>query len=108
MNPDNSKRPDDGNLTRTGRDKIDVSESDNNGPAIAPQQPGSMPRAEDDDVTFDNSPEFSDRRPAERGPHRGAPQRDHSERAAGGDQDIDTAGMVPGNKATKSTDPVGF
>lgn len=24
------------------------------------------------------------------------------------DQDIDTAGMVPGNKKTKNTDPVGF
>jgi hypothetical protein len=25
---------------------------------------------------------------------------DHSERAAGDDQDIDTAGMIPGNRAT--------
>jgi hypothetical protein len=27
-------------------------------------------------------------------------QADHSEREWGGDQDIDTAGMIPGNKAT--------
>jgi hypothetical protein len=32
------------------------------------------------------------------------PEKDHSERAGGGDQDIDTAGMVPGNMATKNTD----
>jgi len=36
------------------------------------------------------------------------PRRDHSERIGGGDQDIDTAGMVPGNKATKNTDATGF
>jgi hypothetical protein len=33
---------------------------------------------------------------------------DHSERAWGGDQDIDTAGMVPGNKATEDDEPKGF
>jgi hypothetical protein len=33
---------------------------------------------------------------------------DHSERAWGGDQDIDTAGMVPGNKATDDDEPKGF
>ena len=33
---------------------------------------------------------------------------DHSERAWGGDQDIDTAGMVPGNKATNNKEPTGF
>lgn len=36
------------------------------------------------------------------------PQRDHSEREWGGDQDIDTAGMVPGNKATDGKEPTGF
>jgi hypothetical protein len=36
------------------------------------------------------------------------PRKDHSERSGGGDQDIDTAGMVPGNKATKNTDATGF
>ena len=36
------------------------------------------------------------------------PQRDHSEREWGGDQDIDTAGMVPGNKATDDDEPTGF
>lgn len=35
------------------------------------------------------------------------PQKDHSERSGGGDQDIDTAGLVPGNKAT-DTDATGF
>jgi hypothetical protein len=35
------------------------------------------------------------------------PQEDHSERSGGGDQDIDTAGMVPGNKVTKNTDATG-
>ena len=33
---------------------------------------------------------------------------DHSEREWGGDQDIDTAGMVPGNKATDNNEPGGF
>ncbi len=28
---------------------------------ISPEDPGSMPRAEDDQSTFDNSPEFHDR-----------------------------------------------
>jgi len=36
------------------------------------------------------------------------PRRDHSEREGGGDQDIDTAGQVPGNKATDSKDVTGF
>jgi hypothetical protein len=36
------------------------------------------------------------------------PRKDHGERRGGGDQDIDTAGMVPGNKATKNTDATGF
>jgi hypothetical protein len=36
------------------------------------------------------------------------PEKDHSERSGGGDQDIDTAGLVPGNKATKNTDATGF
>jgi hypothetical protein len=35
------------------------------------------------------------------------PQKDHSERSGGGDQDIDTAGLVPGNKATPNTEPTG-
>ena len=34
--------------------------------------------------------------------------RDHSDRQGGGDQDIDTAGQVPGNKATDSKEPTGF
>jgi hypothetical protein len=32
----------------------------------------------------------------------------HSEREWGGDQDIDTAGQVPDNKATDDKEPVGF
>ena len=34
-------------------------------------------------------------------------KKDHSERESGGDQDIDTAGMVPGNKATDDEEPTG-
>ena len=34
-------------------------------------------------------------------------QADHSEREWGGDQDIDTAGMIPGNKATEDDEPTG-
>jgi hypothetical protein len=54
----------------------------------------------------DTADDHSDRpmKPA----HPAEPQKDHSERAGGGDQDIDTAGMVPGNKATKNTEPTGF
>jgi hypothetical protein len=36
------------------------------------------------------------------------PQKDHAERSGGGDQDIDTAGVVPENNATKNTDATGF
>jgi hypothetical protein len=32
---------------------------------------------------------------------------DHAERTWGGDQDIDTAGMIPGNKATDDKEPTG-
>jgi len=32
----------------------------------------------------------------------------HSEREWGDDQDIDTAGMVPGNKATDDDEPTGL
>lgn len=33
---------------------------------------------------------------------------DHSEREWGNDQDIDTFGMIPENKKTKNTEPIGF
>jgi hypothetical protein len=36
------------------------------------------------------------------------PAPDHSEREWGGDQDIDTAGMIPGNKATEDDEPTGM
>jgi hypothetical protein len=35
-------------------------------------------------------------------------QADHSEREWGGDQDIDTAGMIPGNKASDDDEPTGL
>jgi hypothetical protein len=68
-----------------------------------------MPRAEDDEVTRDNSPEFHDGRDrdptGESGGRRGHSRTgtaadtglpaDHAERTWGGDQDIDTAGVVP-------------
>jgi hypothetical protein len=37
--------------------------------------------------------------------HSDRARRDHSEREGGGDQDIDTAGQIPGNKATDSKEP---
>jgi hypothetical protein len=40
--------------------------------------------------------------------HSDRPRRDHSEREAGGDQDIDTAGQIPGNSATANKDATGF
>lgn len=42
-----------------------VDESDNEEPGIMPQKPSSMPRAEDDDETRANSPEYHDRKPPE-------------------------------------------
>ena len=98
MNPDRSdlsRRSSEG----AQADTIQVNEKDNtSGPGIAPQKPQSMPRAEDDEMTRANSPEFSDRAAAERVPHQRGDERhkDHSERrGASGDQDIDTAGTVP-------------
>jgi hypothetical protein len=35
-------------------------------------------------------------------------ERDHSEREGGGDQEIDTAGQVPGEMATDPDDATGF
>jgi hypothetical protein len=42
-----------------------VDESDNEAPAITPTKPSSMPRAEDDSVARDRSPEFRDRKAPE-------------------------------------------
>jgi hypothetical protein len=44
----------------------------------------------------------------ESGTDTGAARPDHSEREWGGDQDIDTAGQVPGNMATDVDDATGF
>jgi hypothetical protein len=58
-------------------------------------------------------PEFQDDRdvadddPNTRGRDTGA-RPDHSEREGGGDQDIDTAGQVPGEMATDRDDATGF
>lgn len=41
---------------------IPVDESDNEGPPIAPTNPSSMSRAEDDAVTRERSPEFHDQK----------------------------------------------
>ena len=47
-----------------------VDESDNHAPGIMPSKVSSMPRAEDDDETFANSPEFHDQEaPAEASPN---------------------------------------
>jgi hypothetical protein len=48
-------------LRQPGRDRMPVDESDNDGPGIMPQKPSSMPRGEDDDETYANSPEYHDR-----------------------------------------------
>ena len=44
---------------------IPVDESDNEAPGIAPTNPSSMPRAEDDEVTFEGSPEYHDQKAPE-------------------------------------------
>ena len=43
-------------------DTIAVDESDNVGPGIAPTNPETMPRAEDDKTTYRRSPEFHDQK----------------------------------------------
>ena len=50
----------------------------------------------------------SEQHPHTANDHSDRPRRDHSEREAGGDQDIDTAGQIPGNKATDDKDATGF
>ena len=50
----------------------------------------------------------SEQHPSTAGDHADRPRRDHSEREGGGDQDIDTAGQVPGNKAADSKSPTDF
>jgi hypothetical protein len=47
-------------------------------------------------------------RPDRPGTGTGPVQADHSEREGGGDQDIDTAGMIPSNKATDDDEPTGM
>jgi hypothetical protein len=44
---------------------LPVDESDNEGSAIAPTNPSSMSRAEDDDTTRKRSPEFHDQKAPE-------------------------------------------
>jgi hypothetical protein len=44
---------------------IPVDESDNKAPGIAPTSPGTMSRAEDDEITYQRSPEFHDQKAPE-------------------------------------------
>jgi hypothetical protein len=44
---------------------IPVDESDNEAPGIAPTNPSSMSRAEDDPAVFERSPEYHDRKAPE-------------------------------------------
>ena len=61
---------------------------------------GQAPQSQNDrDVANDES---------HKPPHNREPQPDHSEREWGGDQDIDTAGQVPGEMATDDDDATGF
>jgi hypothetical protein len=58
--PDDSAR--DSDLNQLGPNRIPVDESDHDAPGIAPTNPSSMPRAEDDDKTYNRSPEYHDGR----------------------------------------------
>jgi hypothetical protein len=51
----------DTDLDNPGDDRLPVVEADNDAPGIAPTKPSSMPRAEDDPVTWRRSPEYHDR-----------------------------------------------
>ena len=63
-------RPESENVAIPELDGRPVNESDNDAPAIMPSNVSSMPRAEDDDETFANSPEFHDQKaPAEASPN---------------------------------------
>ena len=86
-----------------------------------PKEPGkttNVPRLPAEDVTNVPATELEERVGGDERAHHDTahdrskrdrePQPDHSEREGGDDQDIDTAGMVPGNKATKNTEPTGF
>ena len=44
----------------------DARRDPDSGDGISPQQPETMPRAEDDEETFERSPEFHDRPPSQR------------------------------------------
>jgi hypothetical protein len=48
-------------LDKPADDRLPVVESDNDAPGITPTKPASMPRAEDDPVTWRRSPEYHDR-----------------------------------------------
>ena len=50
---------------RNPNETIPVDESDNEGPAIAPTNPSTMSRAEDDPIALERSPEYHDRKAPE-------------------------------------------
>jgi hypothetical protein len=63
MNPDNrNDNARDADLEKRGPNRMPVDESDNDAPGITPTKPSSMPRAEDDDKTYNRSPEYHDGR----------------------------------------------
>jgi hypothetical protein len=63
MNPNSpNENARDADLGKRGPNRMPVDESDNDAPGIAPTKPSSMPRAEDDDKTYDRSPEYRDGR----------------------------------------------
>ena len=55
-------RPESENVAIPELDGRPVDESDNDAPGIMPSKVSSMPRAEDDEETFTNSPEFHDQK----------------------------------------------
>ena len=63
MNP-NSRNENvrDADLDKPGPNRMPVDESDNDAPGITPTKPSSMPRAEEDEKTYDRSPEYHDGR----------------------------------------------
>jgi hypothetical protein len=55
-----------------------IDESDNDAPGITPSNVSSMPRAEDDDATSANSPEFHERK----APEKASPKEEKHQRSS--------------------------
>jgi hypothetical protein len=62
MKPNSHENARDADLNKPGPNRMPVDESDNDAPGITPTKPSSMPRAEEDEQTYDRSPEYRDGR----------------------------------------------